>query len=132
MKPTPTYRDPLHRPTGDLLVCYNGTPKYLLNKTLLDRQDCWENLDAIREVHEFKLLIYDMINETEDLTTLRSLGKDLTEIEFELQRLWKFKEDINFHRFWEAPKCFCPTMDNEDGYPYLSYRNHICPLHGHK
>lgn len=113
-----------------LAILHDETERYLLSKAMLDKQKCWENLTALIEAHELKLIIYDMIEETNIPKLLKSLGKDLTEIEFELQRLWKFKKDINYHRFWEYPKCACPELDNIDAYPFRRFINLTCPLHG--
>lgn len=54
-------------------------------------------------------------------------------LQFKLQHEWNFERNINYHRFWELPKCTCPKLDNEDRYPcgyYISNTN--CPLHGYK
>lgn len=116
---------------GELEV-YNtdGTVAYIMNWFLLNRQQCWENLEDIKETHQLKLIIYDLIRETEDPDLLKSLAQDLTEIEFHLQELWKFPRDANFHRFWEYPKCTCPKLDNADDYPHMQHINLGCPLHG--
>lgn len=121
-------RDPLHRPTP--IVFYNGEPQYMLNKYLFDSQDCWENIEAIVEAHELKLLLMDMISKEDSVPMLKSLAQDITEVEFELQSLWKFPKDIKFHRFWELPKCSCPKLDNSDSYPHRQYTRLDCPLHG--
>lgn len=119
------------KPKLDTRVFYNGKPIFLLNENLLTRQNCWKNLEAIKEAHELKLCIYALIIEESDTALLRSLVLDIEEIEFELQRLWKFREDYKFHRFWETPKCKCPKIDNEEAYPFGYYiRNLTCILHG--
>ncbi len=109
----------------------DGKEVFLLNKHLFDRQLCWENLEAIKEVHALKLLFYAVIEETTDRKLLKELALDITLCEFELQRLWKFTEDVKFHRFWEVPKCVCPKLDNNDNYPTGYYMvSTTCPLHG--
>ncbi len=124
------YNDPLHVSYEDLTVFYENRG-IILNKSLLDKQLCWENLGAIKDIHFFKLMLYQMISETEDPKLLKSLVKDITECEYELQKLWKFSIESRFHRFWETPKCQCPTMDNNDWYPTGHYIiNNSCPLHG--
>lgn len=126
------YNDSLHVSRETLTVYYNDIPQFILNKRLLDQQNAWGNLEDIKETHVLKLIIYDVIRSTKDPATLKSLVVDLTLIEFELQRLWGFLLDSNFHRFWEAPKCQCPTLDNEDLYPCRSLISTHCPLHGSK
>lgn len=125
------YYDPLHVPIDHLIVMHKGKEKYLLNKRLLDQQNCWENLEKIKAMHVTKLDIYDAIEDTNDPLTLRYLARDLRMCEFELQKLWGFEEDANYHRFWEAPKCACPKLDNEDMYPYQQIYNLSCVLHIH-
>lgn len=124
------YHDPLHVPSAQLVVTHKGKEVLMISKALLDRQNCWENLEKIKDAYSRKLFIYDEINETTDKTKLRELGLKLREIEFELQGYWKFSIDAKFHRFWEYPKCECPKLDNMDDYPHLQHINLSCPLHG--
>lgn len=115
----------------NLIVFYKGEPKYLINPDLLNQQKAWNNLDKIKALHETKLAIHDEILKTDDKELLKQYVSDLTMLEFELQKQWGFKEDENFHRFWNTPKCKCPVMDNEDNYPIgIYYRSRACPLHG--
>lgn len=125
-----TYKDPLHVPYEQLVVKYNGKEVLMLNKALLDQQNCWDNLEAIKDAHVIKLCIYEIIQDEKDTEALKTLAQDLTEIEFYLQELWGFSKDSRYHRFWLYPKCECPKMDNEDDYPHLQYYNAGCPLHG--
>lgn len=119
-----------HPTAKDLAVKYNGITQYILNKQLLDKHNAWSNLDKLKDTHVLKLTIYDLMKDTMDAKLLKSLAKDITEIEYELQDLWGFPRDRSFHRFWIAPGCSCPTMDNEDGYPNVSIINVCCRLHG--
>ena len=51
--------------------------------------------------------------------------------EYQLQELWGFPKDSNYHKFWEMAGCTCPNMDTEDAYPTGYYvRVGDCPLHG--
>lgn len=62
---------------------------------------------------------------------LKVWDKLCEELEFELQDLWKFDRNINFHKFWNRPRCLCPKMDNDDRYPTGNYVTmEDCPLHG--
>ena len=98
---------------------------------LLNTQDAWDNLDGIKDLHRTKLIIYQSIDNTDDKDELRSFSKQLTAIEFKLQELWGFPQDIKFHKFWDTPKCRCPRIDNEDSYPFGYYGvSGDCPLHG--
>jgi hypothetical protein len=51
--------------------------------------------------------------------------------EFNLQALWQFPLDTNYHMFWRMAGCKCPKMDNEDawGAGYQVYAND-CSIHG--
>lgn len=94
------YHDPLHVGYDQLTVKdLEGVERFILNKRLMDSQNCWENLEAIKDAHTLKLLIYSMIEDETDPAMLKELAQDITEIEFELQKLWKFTEDAKFHRF---------------------------------
>lgn len=48
-----------------------------------------------------------------------------------LQRLWKFKYNPSYIRFWDFPGCNCPVSDNEDRYPHGNYIiSSKCMVHG--
>lgn len=112
-------------------VYHNGKPNLVLNEGLLRRQDCMENLEAIKAIHQRKLDLYDFIKDENDVSMLKTYAAALSACEFELQKLWKFTADIRFHRFWQTPKCACPQVDNEDRYPTGHYViTADCPLHG--
>ena len=112
-------------------VYYDGKLQYNLNKKWLDKQDCWDNLEDIKDCHYLKLVIFSLIEETDDRELLKSLGQDLELIEFQLQKLWGFPLDKDYHMFWKYPKCRCPYLDNYDRYPNDYYIIGLdCPLHG--
>ena len=54
-----------------------------------------------------------------------------TENEYDLQDLWGFALNSNYHMFWRMAGCTCPKMDHEDawGTEYQVYAND-CPIHG--
>lgn len=108
-----------------------GKREIKLNKELLDSQDCWDDLESIKDCHRQKLEIYNEIEKEEDPEKLHDLSENIRNIEFELQELWGFEKNANFHKFWDTEKCKCPSMDNDDAYPHGRYIvNHNCPLHG--
>ena len=124
-------KDPLHAGYRELAVVHDGKEYHYINKNLLDQQLCWENLDAIKELHTKRIGIYIEMVKTDDAKKLKEFDKECTDLEFELQDLWKFDRDVNYHRFWDRPQCACPTMDNEDSYPIGYYiTNGNCLLHG--
>lgn len=128
------YHDPLHIGYAQLTIKdFEGKERFIINKNLLDVQLCWENLEAIKSAHTLKLLFYTMIEEETNPVMLKELAKDITEVEFELQRLWKFNVDAKYHRFWDTPKCQCPKLDNEEAYSTgYHITNLSCPLHGNE
>ena len=116
--------------TNKLIIYLDDKPLYRINSTLLTRQDCWENLDKIKEEHANKLMIYEIITNEINQVVLKDLVNEITMCEFRLQELWKFSKDARFHRFWETPKCLCPKIDNNDNYPTGYYSvSSGCPLH---
>lgn len=62
---------------------------------------------------------------------VKAIADVLPAIEEELQKLWKFPVNNSYYKFWSAPMCSCPVMDNEDNYPHGPYVvNNGCWLHG--
>ena len=90
-----------------------------------------ESLKKILKAHKDKMRIFYKMEETDESSTLKVLNGEIKKLEFKLQSLWGFPQDVNFHRFWEVPKCQCPEMDNEDAYPTGYYViSGGCPIHG--
>lgn len=125
------YHDPLHVPHAELVVHHKGKEALMLNKRLMDQQNCWENLDTIKELHSQRLHLEDKMKRARSKKKLKDYDKQYTAIEFQLQDAWKFDRNINFHRFWNRPGCNCPVLDNEDAYPTGYYvRTAACKIHG--
>ena len=104
-----------------------------LNERLILQQNLSESEVAeILRLHEYKLTIRAKMRALpSDNPKIKAYAKDLEQIEFLLQDAWKFPRDVKFHRFWEAPHCTCPKMDNYDAWPSGHYvRNFGCPVHG--
>jgi hypothetical protein len=90
--------------------------------------------EAIKKIEELyseeQIILKNMIKE-EDRDKLLMLADDWHSIQFKLQKQWGFKQDINYHKWWNLPKCRCPKMDNDDAWPTGHYvRIEDCPLHG--
>ena len=123
--------DPLHVSYEELVVYFEGKAMFMLNKVLLDKQVCWENLNKIKEKHVERLYLEKEMENTDDRDLLKLFDALYDLIECELQELWKFDLDRNFHVFWKRPKCSCPKLDNNDRYPTGFYiKSVLCPLHG--
>lgn len=53
--------------------------------------------------------------------------------EYNLQKLWGFPLDLNYHMFWTMEGCTCPKIDNRDSWGTMfHYYNMDCPIHGAK
>jgi len=92
------------------------------------------SIETIRLIEHYHRIREDFITQmgrggTKEV--LRFYDSILEEIEFNLQELWGFEKNKNYHRFWERPYCTCPKMDNDDAYPYGLYViSSSCILHG--
>ena len=122
------YKDPLHFNRTELIIMF-GERGTMLSKAMLDQQNAWLNKDLLLEAHFMRMMVYDLIEETEDLDMLFKYGQDLKLIENELQMMWGFEVNSLYHKFWMVPKCTCPKMDNEDWYPHKQVISGGCPVH---
>lgn len=97
------------------------------NEELADRQGLNETQRLELDV-TYELLI-DALKNPENYANVE---KTVTELEFRLQRQWKFPEDSKFHRYQTQIRgCTCPKLDNADlvGYSAARYRVSDCPWH---
>ena len=104
-----------------------------LNERLILQQNLSESeVEQILRLHEYKLTVRATMRALpSDNPKIKAYAADLEQIEFLLQDAWKFERNINYHKFWEAPHCTCPKMDNDDAWPSGYYvRNLSCPVHG--
>jgi hypothetical protein len=127
------YKDPLHVPSIKLVVSFNGIPKMMLNKQLLDKQNCWDRLDLIKQLHEERFSIEERMTAVDENSTgleAYTLDKEWCANQFALQRAWGFPENNAFHAFWSIPTCKCPRLDNSERYGYGSFFiSESCHLH---
>lgn len=105
----------------------------LLNPDLIKKQKLDdEAVMQIMKWHQFRLSVFDIMAETDDPIWLHRLAAMVEEIEYELQRLWRFPRSRDHHTWWNrVPKCRCPRMDNAERYgtPYRIISG-ACPVHG--
>jgi hypothetical protein len=106
--------------------------KIRLNKNLVQKQNLSQvEVDYIKNLHIKSYEICKEIKKTDDTSKLKQLASEWEENQFLLQIAWGFNPDRNYHKFWELPKCDCPSMDNDDKYPYGNYyKSGGCLLHG--
>lgn len=113
-----------------------GDKSITLNRALIAKQNAHENIKGIKHLHKIKMMVETVmenqeVNSSFDIEYLKEGDHMLTSLEFMLQRLWGFRMDNKFHRFWERPRCACPKMDNDDRYPTGIYVvSGSCILHG--
>ena len=104
----------------------------MINQNLVNRQKVSaEDVKKIVKLQTIRKYFYDFIELSNDKEEIRRLDKIITQIEFQLQKLWGFPQNRNFHRWFDVPKCSCPKWDNADSLG-SDFRiiNHSCILHG--
>lgn len=103
-----------------------------LNSRLIANQDLSQDeVNKILKLHRLRNCYLTLMEINDSKIDLRYISNIITQIDFQLQKLWKFKIDSNYHRFWELPKCECPKMDNRDVYGTgHRYINPKCKIHG--
>ena len=109
----------------------------MINLELAQRQNLNEaEIFQIEQLHYARSLLHEAIQQAVaagNVNVSRAIGKALPEIELELQKLWKFEQNLNYYKFWNVPTCVCSWLDNEDAFPSGYYvRNLSCPVHGDK
>jgi uncharacterized protein YfkK (UPF0435 family) len=104
----------------------------MINQGLVNRQKVSaEDVKKIVKLQTIRKYFYDFIELSNDKEEIRRLDKIITQIEFQLQKLWGFSQNKNFHRWFDVPKCTCPKWDNADslGSDFRTI-NPNCILHG--
>ena len=73
-----------------------------------------EDIELLKDTHVMRRIIFNCMEQTDDTSHLKRFAKMFEDLEFLQQELWKFGADKGFHRWFEVPKCSCPTIDNLD------------------
>lgn len=92
-----------------------------------------DQLEGLKASHLLRRELFQLASErTDNSFALEMLAKVFDCLEDEQQKLWNFKVDPNYHRFFDMPGCTCPKMDNAErlGTPYKIH-SEDCPIHGH-
>jgi len=122
--------DDLNVSYSDLVFQVNGKDAGMVSKELMDQNNCWSNLNEIKERTGFRFELLQQMKES-DIETAKGLANAWLANEKELQKLWKFPKNDNYHKFWMLPHCECPNIDNNERHPHGSYVVYAhCPLHG--
>lgn len=113
------------------ITYYKGEPKSYINPQLIKNQGIDDiSLDMIKSLHSQKYSYFERMELTDNPMELKELAQKIEDLEFRLQREWKFPLNKNYHRWFEVPKCLCPKYDNADSLG-TDYRiiNPDCPIH---
>lgn len=100
------------------------------NEALANKQGLTE-LEKVVLDNTYEELIFTLENPEK----IDGVEDAVRELEFRLQRQWKFPEDPKFHRYQTHIKgCTCPRLDNAEliGYSADRYRVSDCPWHWNK
>lgn len=119
-------------PKKDLTVYYKGLPATKLNADLVKSKKLNDSqVQVLKDLHVERLSIEEQMSATEDSKTLKELFSFWTQNQRELQAAWRFEPNNSFHRFWEVPKCSCPSIDNLERLG-TSFKivNNSCLVHG--
>lgn len=111
----------------------------VLNMKLAEKQGLTQDeVDGLEHLHKCKddlfqtAAILRISPEMYSDVNRKGLVLALEQIEFSMQRMWKFEESAACHTWWyELPGCTCPVMDNKSlfGEEERLY-NPFCPFHG--
>lgn len=110
--------------------------KTMLNARLIEKQGLRateiEQLCSLHDIREELFEAMKNLNPETDPRKLQQCALLVQDIEFRLQKAWKFPQDPNFHTWWfVTPHCTCPVLDNMDYAGSSLYAtDHACPLHG--
>ena len=113
--------------------------KTILNQRLIEQQELNEDdIFELEGLHEIRARMFEKMAEldstnNDDKDTLKLYSQLLESLEYNMQRVWKFDQDRNYHSWWyRVPYCTCPKMDNGDPL-YFGNRifRHDCPVHNH-
>ena len=110
----------------------------MLNPRLLERQHINPaEEEYILVLHRMKDVLKEFEqtlnpDDSEDRGVFKQLPKIMEEIEYSMQKAWKFEQSKDYHTHWYSfSHCSCPIMDNKEmhGVPQRVL-NMGCPLHG--
>lgn len=110
----------------------NGEFITSLNQHLVIKQGLTaEEIELLKDTHVMRRIIFNAMEATDNATHLQRFAKVFEELEYCQQELWKFGANKGFHRWFEVPKCSCPTLDNLDCIgSEVDVVNLKCVIHG--
>ena len=114
----------------------------ILNEMLIEKQGLTESeVEHINELHVIKDTLFENVaglnpKDPDELEMIRYAAVELRDIEFAMQRAWRFDESTSRHTHWlYIPHCRCPKMDNADNWGVewggvdARWSNGSCPVH---
>lgn len=113
-------------------IVYEGRVVHKINSILFEKRNLTdETLEEMKIKYFEKVVLFDQMRKTDDTSVLKECAEKITQVDFELQRLWGFPQDKNFHDWYYVPKCTCPKLDNADNKgTEFRITNQDCPVHG--
>jgi len=115
--------------------------KYYLNEELLEVQKVpEENILQMPKYYDKLKDLFKSANENFDETKEKivsnkiadKIGKELEDVESNLQKLWNFKNNSDYFTYWNTlPGCRCSKEDNKESYGVYRIINCECPYHKH-
>lgn len=107
----------------------------MLNRLLVKNQGLSKkDVLELQDLHGVRARLFDAMGELDpekDRDSLRLYADLLQSLEFDMQRVWKFDQDPEFHSWWyRVPHCKCPKMDNADPIFFNRIISMDCPIHG--
>lgn len=113
-------------------VFVNGVLKTSINPNFVRRQNISdETLKKIVDLHVQRILLEESFVSPTNTMTGEEYHEQWTKNQCDLQNLWGFGVDYNYHMFWRMSGCDCPKLDNQDNYPSGPYYfNSSCKVHG--
>lgn len=116
----------------DLHIIQKDYFKTILNQSLIIKNKVTsEKVEKIKQLHLKKLDLFNEMSVETSKDMLKAYAKLIETIEYEIQLLWGFNKDKNYHEWFNVPQCQCPKTDNieRQGTAYQIY-NKFCPIHG--
>ena len=103
-----------------------------MNPHLIKKQKLTQKaVDGLTKLHVLRVELFQEFNNVKDMNKqeIQELVLELEDLEFNMQWVWKFKEDKTFHTWWhEVPNCSCESYLNLFGRPRVIDRK--CIIHG--
>jgi len=114
-------------------VEYQGQMIYL-NSSLVEGQKLsQQQITKLLKLHFLQAAAKDLMDHVENVKMLPKLAAVIEDLNFQMQELWGFNRDANFHCWYEVPRCTCPKMDNRDRFGTDQRIYDLeCPVHNKK